>query len=69
MTMTYAAVDLRESIVDLFDEAAQRSRYAYSFEERERFQIIRPALRALPNNYVCCDLCHAVAPDHRCPGY
>ncbi len=67
--MTYAAAQLRESIVGLFDEAAQRSRYAFAFEERERFQIIRRAMKPLPENHFICDLCRARAPDHRCPGY
>lgn len=49
--MSYGADELREGILELFEEASERSRYFMAFEERETIQTVRwlPKLEPLIN--------------------
>lgn len=76
--MSYGADELREGILELFEEASERSRYFMAFEERETIQTVRRKfssthkvkdLRGLKAHAGSCPVCNARAREHRCPGW
>ena len=59
--MSYAIEELRTGIVEMFSDAAQQSRYLYSYNERAGFSIIR---RSTSDRR--CDVCGSMSRTHRC---